>query len=76
MESLMSDDFRDKLGEFIDEYITCSDGSSIPRNVPYFRDALKLMITDGFFHNKEEIRKKCLREKLIIIPNFLFDEVS
>lgn len=76
MNTVLSDDFRERLGEFIDGYITCSDGHPIPRNIPYFRDALKLIISEGFFRDEEELRKACLREKLIIIPNFLFEEVS
>ena len=76
MESLKSDDFRDRLGEFIDDYITMGDGQPIPRNIPYFRDSLKMMIASGAFKDAEEIKRAALWDKLIIIPNFLFDDDS
>ena len=75
-ESLKSDEFRDRLGEFVDEYIMMGDGQPIPRNIPYFRDAFKMMIASGTFKDIDEIKRKALRDKLIIIPNFLFDDNS
>ena len=77
MESLMSDDFRDKLGEFLDVYVYAESANgnvSVPRNIPYFKEAIQLMLKSGW--TEKEIRRACLKEKFIILPNFLFDEVS
>lgn len=77
MESLMSDDFRDKLGEFLDVYVYAESANgnvSVPRNIPYFKEAIQVMLKSGW--TEKEIRRACLKEKFIILPNFLFDEVS
>ena len=76
MESLMSDDFRDRLGEFLDNYIQTTDGQPIPRNIPYFKEALKTLIQPGLFKDVEDVKRAALKEKQIIIPNFLFDDNS
>ena len=77
MESLMSDDFCDKLGEFLDVYVYAESANgnvSVPRNIPYFKEAIQVMLKNGW--TEKEIRRACLKEKFIILPNFLFDEVS
>ena len=77
MESLMSDDFRDKLGEFLDVYVYAESANgnvSVPRNIPYFKEAIQVMLKSGW--TEKEIRRACLKEKFIILPNFLFEEVS
>ena len=77
MESLNNEDFRDKLGEFLDEYVYAESANgtvSIPRNIPYFKQAIQVMLKSGW--TEKEIRRACLKEKFIIIPNFLFDDVS
>ena len=75
MESLIGEEFCDKIGEFLEEYVSAwnNDGGEIklPRNVPYFKEAINVMIEQGW--TKEEIRKACLKEKYLILPNFLFE---
>ena len=73
MEALTDKEFCDRIGAFIDKYIRQMDGSPIPRTIPYFQEAFRTMLSEGFFRNPEEIRKACLSEQLAIIPNFLFD---
>ena len=77
MESLMSVDFRDKLGEFLDVYVYAESANgnvSVPRNIPYFKEAIQVMLKSGW--TEKEIRRACLKEKFIILPNFLFDDNS
>lgn len=74
MEVLIGEEFRDKIGEFLDQYVCAyspEGESKLPRNVPYFKEAIKLMIEQGW--TEESIRKACLKEKCLILPNFLFD---
>ena len=73
----MSDDFRDKLGEFLDVYVYAESANgnvSVPRNIPYFKEAIQIMLKSGW--TEKEIRRACLNEKFIILPNFLFDDNS
>ena len=76
MEALTDKEFADKIGMFLDEYIQQPDGGKIPRTVPYFREAFKVLLAEGIFRSPEEIRKACLKTQYAIIPNFLFENIS
>ena len=71
MESLTNEEFRDAIGEFLDGYVRLDNDKPIPRNIPYFREAIKTMMEDGY--TQEEIIMACLREKALRLPQFLFD---
>ena len=74
METLIGEEFCDNIGEFLEQYVCAwnTDGETkLPRNIPYFKEAIKVMMETGW--TKESIRKACLKEKSLILPNFLFE---
>lgn len=77
MNAIASQDVADRIGEFIDQYVRLPDGhTQIPRNIPYFKDAFKIMIAMGIFQSVDEIKFACLTQQKQIIPNFLFEGIE
>lgn len=74
MNSLATEEIRDNIGEFIDRRIRLPNGDPIPRNIPYFKQALSMMLEIGLYDSSKEIVAACLREEHQIIPDFLFEK--
>lgn len=74
METIaLNKDFAEKVGEFIDAYVDYGDAPHVPRNVPIFKESFRVMIESGLFRNASDIRKQCLKECHIILPNYLLE---
>ena len=74
MDKLTDPEYIEKIGEFCDIWLCdASTGGKVPRSIPYFKQGFQALIREGIFKDEAELRKACLKEKLIILPNFLFD---
>lgn len=74
MDKLTDPEYIEKIGEFCDIWLCdMATGGKVPRSIPYFKEGFQTLIREGIFKDEAELRKACLKEKLIILPNFLFD---
>ena len=73
---LANDEVRDNIGEFLDEYIHLESGEQLPRNIPYFKEAIGVLLQTGMFKSVYDIKMACLTKKKQMIPDFLFGDAQ
>lgn len=70
--ALQNKDVAERIGRFLDDYISLPDGSPLPRNIPYFKQGIMTIMQQGA--TEREIQIRCLQSQRQIIPKFLFEK--
>lgn len=70
--AIATKEVAERIGAFLDDYIRLPDGSQIPRNIPYFKEGIQLILSEGA--SEREIQRRCLESQRQIIPKFLFEK--
>lgn len=70
-KAIANREVAERIGCFLDDYLRMPDGSQIPRNIPYFKQGIQILISQGA--TEAEIQKRCLESQRQIIPKFLFE---
>ena len=73
MSILIEPDAMERIGAFIDQYVRLQDGSSVPRDQKFYKDAFQMMLKSGVFKSVRDIKIACLRDQSQMIPTFLLE---
>jgi hypothetical protein len=68
----MSEDARNKISAFLAQYVEMEGANPIPDSNSDFISAIELLIRERIFDGKADLRRECLHQYGVIIPDCLF----
>ena len=72
--TLYTNDAYERIADFLSNYVEDSSQKDhrVPQNCDRFKLVIRYLLVHDVFHSKEDMKRECLRNYSIIIPDFLF----
>jgi hypothetical protein len=68
----MTEIARNKISAFLAQYVEMDGANPIPDSNSDFISAIELLIRERIFDGKSDLRRECLYQQGVIIPDYLF----
>lgn len=72
MSMWATDEWRNRVGLFLGEYLDSTEGRALLTSDAEIRDGLFVLLDEGVFRNKGELRREALLSHSLLIPDEYF----